>query len=52
MPVKSTREALLHRQVLWNVSGAGPIEKEWYRQTRKNTINAMYNMMHDHDMAI
>ena len=23
-----------------------------YRQTRKNTINAMHNMMHDHDMVI
>ena len=23
-----------------------------HRQTRKNTINAMHNMMHDHDMSI
>ena len=34
LPGKSTREALLHRQVLWNVSGAGPIEKERCQQSK------------------
>ena len=36
LPGKTTREALLHRQVLWNVSGAGPIEKERCRQSIHN----------------
>ena len=34
------------------IVGTRLLKGDKYQQTRKNTVNAMHNMMHDHDMAI